>query len=237
MTFQTLDISRLIGVAINQTFVVLLFSIIAYYILKRNRTRLAFTFASFFLFEAVGFAFGIIYLHFKMNPLASILYFIAIFCIFFGPSFLLVSLILLLKTEVILTRVKQAIILIINLSIFLIILIIPGVLFEGFQINSSTVWRPQYSLSFFIVMIIYITIEVIPILYFSLIIYKKFEFKEFRRRWFHFLVGIIGFVLILYGLMIYILWSNEFYRLVWSFVSPLVILFGVLIYQGIGRRF
>ena len=202
---------------------------------KRNRTRLAFTFASFFLFEAVGFAFGIIYLHFKMNPLASILYFNAIFCIFFGPSFLLVSLILLLKTEVILTRVKQAIILIINLSIFLIILIISGVLFEGFQINSNTNWKPQYTLSFFILMTIYITVKIIPILYFSIVIYQKFEFKELRRRWFHFLVGIIGFVVILYGLMVYLFWSNEFYRLIWSFVSPLVILFGLLIYQGIGR--
>jgi len=235
MTFRTLDISRIIGITINQTFVVLMFSIIAYYILKRNKTRLASTFASFFLFEAMGFIFGIIYVPFKINPLASILYFIAIFCIFFGPSFLLVSLILLLKTEIILTRLRQAIILIMNLIIFLIILIIPGSFFGGVQINSNTAWRPQYTLSFFIVMIIYTTIKIIPILYFSLVIYQKFELKELRRRWLHLLVGIIGFAIILYGLMVYVFWPNELYRYVWAFVSPMVFLFGVLIYQGIGR--
>ncbi|TFF97266.1 MAG: hypothetical protein EU547_04775 [Promethearchaeota archaeon] len=236
MILQSFDFSRLIGVALNQSFVIILFFLMSYLILRRNKNRLSKTFASFYLCEAVGFIFGMLYLPFKINLLANILYFFAILFIFFGPTLLLTFLLILLQSEVIFTKKKQMIILSIYFMIYLIILLIIGLLLEGFQINESTGWRPHYSLPFFMFLVTYVSTIVVPTMYFSITIYQKFQNPQLKSRWVQFLIGMVGFMFILYGLMLYIFWSNELYRFIWGFISPAVIIFGYLIYRGTGRQ-
>ncbi len=200
-----------------QTVLTLFFLLMGYLTLRRKKNRLTITFAGFFIFEALGFIFGIIYLPFKINPYATIFYYCATFFIFFAPAFLIAFLLLLIKSGIIFTYSKQMLFFLVDFLVFLLILLIPGILFGGLYINETSDWRPQYTLPFFIIMNIYVSFGAFgPIMYLSFLIYKQFKNPNLKGRWISFLgaywasgLSSMGLCCIYFGKTSHFDWSGD----------------------------
>ena len=109
--------------------------------------------------------------------LVSIFNFLTNFGIFYSPIFIVVFELMLLKSEKVISTSKQLLIIIIyGIALFgmLFFLFVPGF---GVTIEAPS-WSPVWSLPFFIYVFSVVTIgAVIPTLYFSIQIFKKFEVK------------------------------------------------------------
>lgn len=80
-------------------------------------------------------------------------------------------------------------------------------------------------------------IAVVPILYFSFKIYKKFEDEVLKKRWKYFLVGIIESTIFIYGIMTANMLNIPAFRTVMGIIGIfLCFTGGYLIYYGVGRQ-
>ena len=107
---------------------------------------------------------------------------------------------------------------------------------DNVTIDASTNWRPVWSLSFYIyLMIIYTTFCFIPTFFYSIFLYKKFEIKELRKRWKSFFIGMCGLYFCVYGTMIHNTLNDDTFRMIWSFITLSMPIWGYLMYYGVGR--
>jgi len=79
---------------------------------------------------------------------------------------------------------------------------------------------------------------VIPIFYTSLKIYKSFETKSLKKKWFFYFIGSLGAFSIPYTIWInnYYSFYNENFRLIVGIYAISMILWGYLMYYGIGFK-
>ncbi len=113
--YQGMTISRAITVYVAQGFICFFFIFLAYKILKRDRKRLNIIFSGFYLSAAVGLLTNFFYAPLdplEFEPIILFMNFITNFGIFYSIIFLVIFDLILLKSEKVITPIKQLVILI-----------------------------------------------------------------------------------------------------------------------------
>lgn len=190
--------------------------------------------SAFYFSTAMGFVINFIFIFIFVPWIVKILYFFTLYFLFLGTFSLLIFNLIIYKSEKIITREKQLIILII-LSIFTWgMILIPN----GLVMNESTNWYPQYNLTFFLYLIIVLTFgSVGPIIYLSIKIYQNFELEQLKKRWAYFGWGLILLFTFAYGTLFSHAFSIPNIRSTWSLISLfLVIGSSALLYYGVVRK-
>ena len=140
----------------------------------------------------------------------------------------------LLKSKFEFTRKKQLILFIIYAIASFVILLIPG----GITIDASTDWRPLYTLTFSIILMIFATVFlIVPSFLFTLKIYKTFEDETIKKKWLYYLLGYCGLAFVFNILIIYNSFTDPIIRTLFSIISVIILIpSGILMYLGIGRQ-
>ena len=234
---------RLIQVYLVQGLVFVFFVSLSIIILKRDRKRLNKVFSGFYILVSLGLLFNFIYAPMRSDNLVlviEILNFITNFCLLLGPIFLVVFQLILLKSEKIITKKKQ-LILIVSYSLVLLFMI--GFMFgeeTGVDITSGNSWIPIYHLPIYIYIVVVHSIgSTIPTIYFSIKVYKKLANPMLKNKWRFFIVGIHSLNFFMYGT--YSSYILEViihgFRFAWSIVGfILVVAGGYLVFYGVGRQ-
>jgi hypothetical protein len=232
LILQENDFGRLLIIYVTQLLFSGIFLFLAYKILKRNKNRLTLLLSSFYISVGSAFILNAIYPPLRVNPIVYILFNIIIFFSLFGPIFLIIFLINLLKTDEDFSLKKQlTIICLYAVSLFL-ILNFPG----GITINEDTNWRPVYSWSFLIVLYIFMTcIIAMPFFFLFLKLYNGFEDDNLKKKLMYFFIGFCGVAFVTYGAVLYNTWDDPIFKAIWIYLSFIVVLSGYLIYYGMGR--
>lgn len=234
MVFFQLDPTRIIQVYVLQGIIAAFFLYLAYKILKRDTKRLNLMFSLGFISSAVGLLLNFIYAPLTDETVVIVLYYITIFVIYLFGAFFVVFVLMLLKSEKVITPKKQAIYVIIYFVAELCSVFIP----DGVTINASTDWKPVWSVALFIYFVsVIVILGMLPSLYYSVQIYKRFEDELIKKKWKYFIYGIIG----IYAFAVGTLFSNtlnvQLFRTIWSGISlVLVIASPLLLYYGVGRQ-
>lgn len=234
--FQTITTSRIIQVFIIFLGGGIFFLILAYLILKKGKNRSNITISGFFFFIFLGgllnaiYALLTTYADEKTVVTLHVLTYI-FFC--YAQIFLLLSNLIMLKSERLFTLIKQFIIMGVYGALLFILFFIP----EGVRINESTHHRPQWNLLFFIYAnIVWIGFVMIPTIITSIQIYKKLEDKILRKRWLMYFIGAIMIYIELFGVGVLILINDPYLRQIWNIYDVSVLIGAFLIYYGIVRQ-
>ena len=236
MILTTLTPTRFITIYIVQGALFIFFLYLAYRIIKRENKKLNYIFSAFYICEAVGLFINFIYAPIADQSIVRVLNFITNWFSFYAPIFLLIFILILLKSEKAITPNKQLIILVsygILLFLMIFIAVIPNI---GVEIIDGA---PRWGWPFYIyVNTIFSIFSTIPTLYYSWKIYTQFGDEKLKQRWRYFLVGCI----ILY-IFIYLLFFNNtndpesIVRTLFALVGlVLTISASILLYYGVGRQ-
>jgi hypothetical protein len=149
--------------------------------------------------------------------------------------FLLSFNLILLKPEAIFDKVKQVFIILTYAGVLTIFFLV-GML-GGVRLGPSTNWNPEWEFPFFLTVLgICIPSLIIPILYYSLQIYNKFENEELREKWKFFLIGILLYFIMWCGTCVSNLLAEKLVRDLWTAVSFISLLSTYTIYYGVGKE-
>ncbi|MHA2401264.1 MAG: hypothetical protein ACXADU_20570 [Promethearchaeota archaeon] len=234
---------RLLQVFLVQGLVFLFFVSISIIILKRDRKRLNRIFSGFYILVSLGLLFNFIYAPMRSDNLVGVIEvfnFLTNFCLLLGPIFLVVFQLILLKSEKIVTKKRQRI-LIISYSIVLLFMI--AFMFgeeTGVDINSGTSWIPIYHLPIYIFLVVVHSIgSTIPTIYLSFKVLKKLTNPMLRNKWKFFMVGIHSLNFFMYGT--YTSYILEViihgFRFAWSVAGFFIVIAGgYLLFYGVGRQ-
>ncbi len=238
MVYFQLTPVRILTVYIAQGIILVAFFYLAIRILLRDRKRLNVIFAGLYISPAIGVLINFIYAPLTDEFIVLILNFFTNFGFFYAPIFIVVFDLILLKSEKVISTSKQLMILTIyGIAMFgmLFFLFIPGF---GVTINQGTSWSPVWSLPFLIYVASVETIgALIPSLYFSFQIYKKFEDEVLKKKWRYFIFGFIALMIFMYAIFLSNTLGDPTFRLVIGIIGLiLVILGGFLMYNGVGKQ-
>ena len=235
MISQVLDFARFLLNFVVFGLYAIVFFFLAYKILARNRKRINYIVAGFYLSCGIGVAINLIYI--IITPLIEeivllILYLSTVFILSLSLCFLSLFVMMLYKSEKIITT-KIQILYILIFSVFIITLFfIPNAV----VINESTGWRPKWNLEFTILFLLVCTFgAIIPTYFYSLKLYYKIEYKQLKKRWFCFIVGISGYFFLCYGTS-YFCYLGHVNLILWAIIAMPSLFNLFLIYYGIGRQ-
>jgi hypothetical protein len=227
------DIPRFIQIFIVQGLIGFVYIFIAIKILRRERKGISFYLSIFYICGGCGVIINIVYALIFQETIVYILHFLTYYILCFSLIFLTISVLLLLKSEKIITfKIRFLIIFIFGLSIF-------GLWFipNGITINQSTDWKPVWSWTFFIYSIIICSSFAIgPTTYFAIKLYNKFEHDELRKKWKFFLIGIFTYFFLYYGTSLSNTLAYQLFRLIWSLVSLPTLISLYFIYYGVAKQ-
>jgi len=228
-----LDFARIIQIYVIQGLFTIFFLFMSYKILKRGKKRLNLYLSSFYLFSGTGGIINMIYAILEEEVIVHALYFTTYYLICFSLVFVLVFVLILVKPTNTFGTKSQLFIISISGILLLGLLIIPN----GFTINRSTNWKPNWSLGFFIYSTIICTfVSIIPTIYYSIRIYSKFENQHLKKKWKYFLMGLFAFFFLFYGTSFSNTLNNDGFRFIWSLISLPTLIALYLIYYGVGRQ-
>jgi hypothetical protein len=241
MLFQgPLDsITRVLTIYLVQGLICAWFLYLAFRILKRDRKRLNIIFSGFYLSAAIGLIFNFIYGPIAEGTVVLVLNFLTNFGSFYAPIFLVVFNLILLKSEKIITPTKQLMIFIgYGIYMFCMIFFVlagPG---WGVELNATTNWAPVWYLPFFLYVFLGVTVfTIIPDLYLSFQIYKKFEDEQLKKKWKFVIYGVLGLIGFMYAIFFSNWINNDIVRMT---VLPIGIVLaaisGYWMYSGVGRQ-
>lgn len=229
------DTTRILTVFVAQGLVFAFFLFLAIKILKRDTKRLNIIFSGFYISAIIGSFINFIYVFLTDIPTILILNFITNFCIFYSPIFLLVFNLILLKSEKVITTSKQLIILIVyGIAMFCMIIFLftptPGV-------TLNVTLTPVWSIEFFIYVLIVESVLIIPLLYLSFQIYRKFEDANLKKKWKFFIFGLCTLIIFMYGIFVSNTLDEATFRMIISGIGVILGLAGAyLMYFGVGRQ-
>jgi hypothetical protein len=234
-----MDLMRIIVVYVLQLGIGgIFFLFIAALILKRSRKKLNIVFSMFFISVALGIIINVIYASITYEELIGVVIFLHILTFYLftlAQVFLLTFNLILLKSEAIFSTLKQ-ILLVIIYAILLSILFLVG-MFGGVELGPSTDWKPVWYLPFLLTVLgICVPTLIIPILYFSLQIYSKFENEELKEKWKYFLIGILLYFIMWAGTTITNFLAQQSIRNIWAIFSFASLLSTYTIYYGVGKE-
>lgn len=230
---------RVITIYGAQGLIFVFFVYLAYRILKRDRKRLNLIFSGFYLSVVVGTIFNFIYGPIADEQVVLILNYFTNFGAFYAPIFFVVFNLILLKSEKIITHTKQLMIFIgYGIYMFCMIFFViagPG---WGVELNATTEWSPVWHLPFFLYVFLGVTIfTIVPLLYLSFQIYKKFEDEQLKKKWKSFIVGVIALIIFMYSIFFANYLNDPTVRML---IGPIGIILaaigGYMMYSGVGRQ-
>jgi len=229
-------LNRLIIVYIALPIIVIFFLFLGYKILKRSKERISRIFGTFYISSALGNIINMIYAPLDVEifePLIIILHVLTLFFIFFGFVFIVISNLIILSSTISFTTKKQNFIIAVDA-----ILLAAMVLFIPFGgIDANLEGYPVWHLYFFVYVISVVTLGIaFPILYTSYKIYQNFTSEILKKRWSYYIVGLIGLMVLLYGIMIANFADIDLIRVINTVYSLTVIIWVLLIYYGIGKQ-
>lgn len=230
-----MSMTRIITVYAAQGFMCLFFLFLAFRILKRDRKRLNIIFSGFYISPAIGFIINFIYAPLTVGSVVLMLNFLTNFFIFYSSIFIVVFNLILLKSEKAITTRKQLIILIgYGIAMFSMI----GFLFyPGYGVYFNENWSPIWSVPFFLYVVAIETIGILPSLYLSFQIYKKFEDEILKKKWKFFIFGFCSILIFMYGIFISNLLNIDIFRTLIGVIGLILALLGAsLMYYGVGRQ-
>ncbi|MFX1411051.1 MAG: hypothetical protein ACFFA6_11920 [Promethearchaeota archaeon] len=230
---------RLLTIYVAQGLVCAFFIFLAYKILKRDRKRLNVIFSGFYISAALGIIINFIYGPIDDEALVNIvriLNFLTNFGIFYAPIFLVVFDLILLKSEKVITTGKQLLILI-GYAIAMFCTVFLAVM-EDIGISFNEDWAPVWGIGFFLYLI---TIEsvfaIIPSLFYSVQIYKKFEDDQLKQKWKYFIFGFCALAIFMYGIMFSNFLDISIVRTLMGIIGIVCGITGAyLMYSGVGRQ-
>ncbi len=231
-----LTVPRAITVYLAQGILCAFFIFLAYKILKRDRKRLNLIFSGFYISAAIGLIVNFIYAPLTDVKVVLFLNYLTNFGIFYSPIFLLVFELILLKSEKVITSIKQyAILIVYGIAMFCMIFL---VYIEGLGVEIDPItWSPHWMPLFFLYLVIIVSIVVFLTFYLSFQIYKKFEDEQLRKKWRFFIFGVAASIIFMYGIFISNLLNQGTFRLIMGAIGLiLAIAGGYLIYIGVGRQ-
>lgn len=228
-----MDFARFIQIYIVQGLFALFFLYMAYIVLKRGRKQLNLYLSSFYLSTTIGGVLNMIYANIFNETVVFVMHFVTYFMFCFSIAFLLIFVLILVKPIDQITRKFQSKILIIFGFVILGLLLIPN----GIVINGTTNWKPNWSVTFLVYSVVVCScMGMIPTLYYSIKIYKKFENEYLKKKWKYLLLGISAFFFLFYGTVISNTLNNDSFRLIWSIVSLPTLISLYLIYYGVVQQ-
>ena len=228
-----MDLARFIQVFIVQGFAGFFYLFVWFKILKREARGLNLILSNFYLFVAAGVIMNIIYVNIFNETIVHILHFITYYLLCLSLVFLLIFVLVLLKSENVITIQRQIILVLVFSILMFGLWFIPN----GITINASTSWKPEWSWFFFFYSITVCSAFTIgPTIYYSLKIDRSFKFKDLKRKWRYFLIGIGGYFFLYYGTSLSNTIADPTFRLIWSFLSLPCIASLYFIYYGVAKQ-
>ena len=236
MSLYQLTLTRALTVYLAQGLLCFFFIFLAYKILKRDRKRLNIIFSGFYLSAGIGLLINFIYAPLDNVDVILFLNYLTNFGIFYSVIFLVVFDLILLKSEKVITPIKQLGILIaFGIAMFCMIFFVyvEGL---GVEIDPES-WSPIWNLPFFLYLLIIESIPTGLFFYFSFQIYKKFEDEQLRKKWKFFIFGTTAIIIFMYGIFISNFLNDPTFRLIMGAIGLiLAIAGGYLMYNGVGRQ-
>ncbi|MBD3227071.1 MAG: hypothetical protein GF329_02700 [Candidatus Lokiarchaeota archaeon] len=231
-----LTLTRIITVYFVQGSLFVFFLYLAFRIIQREKKKLNYIFSAFYIFEAVGLFINFIYAPIAVESIVKVLNFLTNFFSFYAPIFLLIFILILLKSEKAITPKKQLIILIVYGIILFSMIFIAFIPDIGVEIINGA---PRWGWVFFVYVSSVVTLfSTIPTLYFSWQIFKQFGDQRLQERRRYFLGGCIVLYIFLYS----IFFNNTTdpdspFRTVVALAGLfLTISASILLYYGVGRQ-
>lgn len=232
MIFQGTEWIRTLFILIVNPFLVLFLLIIAYKVLKRKRDRASITLSSFYIILGAGLTINIIYFlvtFAEVEIVLYLLYYLSSFLTIFSFIFIIAFINIILKVDF--TNKKYFLIVFFYALGCVSIHLFPG----GITLTEN--WTPVYSWVFFILAYIFFTFFiVVPSIFYSIRLSRKFIDQNLKKKLKMFLIGITGMISTLYGAILFNTWQEPIFKSIYS-VLVIIVLFtsGLLIYYGIGR--
>ena len=228
--FWNMDFPRIIQVFVVQGGLGLIYLFIAYKILRRESRGINLRLSGFYICGGIGAIINIIYVFMIDESIVKILHFFTYFILCFSLVFLLLTVLILDKSEKMISGKIQFLIIISFIIMFGVLWFIP----EGITINSSTDWKPKWSWPFLIYSVIVCSVMlIIPTIYYSLKLYNKFEHQALKKKWKFFLIGIFTYFFLYYGTSISNTLADPLFRLIWSIISIFTLISLYFIYYAI----
>ena len=238
MVLFQLDIARFVTIYIAQGIVFVIFLLIVYLILKRDKKWLNWCFSGTYLSVCVGLFLNFIYAPLTDPNIVLILYFFTVYFFGYGIIFLVVFEFIVLKSEKIITRKKQLTIFIAYAAVLFCMIFFLFIPNAGIKIDAETSWRPVYYAPFYIY---FMAVQVImgqgPAMYLSFQIYKRFEDPKLKKKWKFYIIGTIELIAFMDILFTANFLNDPTLR---TIVGVLGLIFsisgGYLMYFGVGRQ-
>ncbi|TXT61270.1 MAG: conserved membrane protein of unknown function [Promethearchaeota archaeon] len=227
-----LDIVRFIQIFVIQGFFSIFYFFMSAKILKRDTKKLNIILSLFYITVATAVAVNMIYAFMTSELIVHLLHFTTYFLFAYGQVFLLLFVLILIKSENVISSKIQLTVLGIYAALLIVLLFIPG----GITINENTNWKPVWSIPFSIYAAIVSTVfTTIPTIYYSFQIYHKFENVQLKRKWIYFNTGLIAYFFVNYGTLVSNTLNDPTFRTVWLVLSAFTLPTTLLLYYGIGR--
>jgi len=232
LIFQGNDFGRIFAIYVTQLSVSFFFLIIAYKILKRNRSQLNLTLSGFYIFEASAFIINAIIILLRIELIVYILYITLLFLVFFGHFFLVMFNLTLLDMKYTL-RKNLLYILIPYVILTISVIILPN----GFQFNEQTNWKPIWTWSYLLILYIFtFAVLIIPAAILFNKLYKMFDDRKLKNKMRNFFIGMCGMWSALLCGMLWNTWDNEIFILIWGTIAVFITIpSSLLIYYAMGR--
>ena len=230
---QGLDLSRFIQVFVVQGLVGLFYLYIGYKIIRRETKGINFILSNFYFFVAIGAIINIIYVNVFNETITLFLHFITYYLFCLSLIFLFIFVLILIKSDKIITVKKQFAI----FTIYALLLIVLWLIPDGMRLNEVS-WKPEWSWPFFIYSIVICTsIAIGPTIYISFKIYRSFQKDILKKKWKYFLIGIFGYFFLYYGTSLSNTLADPTFRLIWSIMSLPALINIYFIYYGVAKQF
>ena len=235
MLFQEAEFSRLLIIFGSQSFIIVVFSIIGFKIIKRKRERAQIALFLFYILLAFGLLLNIVSVFLALTNnelLIRAMYIISSFFILFPIVFNLLFVNIMLKLKEVFTIPKMVVIAAVyGVGCFCLYLVPDGITF-------SPTWIPIYSLTQLIVVYIYFSaFMTIPTIFYSFKLYRLFKAQNLKKRLRLYLIGIIVYLAVIYGAVYFITTTNQLFKTIYSvFAFFIEIISGLLVYYGVGRE-
>jgi hypothetical protein len=177
---------------------------------------------------------NVIYAPLTINPLVTILHLLTDFFLFFPSVLLLVFNLIVLKSQKIINTKIQSLLIIIWAILLSVLFFIPN----GVIIDDTTQWKPVWSLTFAIYVLIIATgYWLIPVLTTAFSVSKAFKDPLLKKKWNYYIIAVISNGIIFYGTSISNYLNESSFRAIWAMISLLLmIITSVGVYRGLGQQ-
>ncbi len=230
-----LDPVRFIQIFVVQGFMSFLYFFMASLILRRDTKRLNITLSFFYINIGVAGIINMIYapiqLYIGTNEIVYFLHFLTYYLYCTGLIFLLSFILILIKSERIISLKVEIGLIIIFLLFLLGMWFIPG----GIEFNVYD-GKPHWSWTFGIYAMIVCSIVIAPTLVYSFQLYFKFDNDELKKKWRYFIIGVCAFFFLYYGTTLSNVLNDPVFRAIWSILGLFSLILLSFIYLGVGKQ-